>query len=176
MINSFFICTVFLCMHACMIPKTEYPETIKSDAVETFFGSLVEDPCRWLEDEHSDETKKWIKDQNEVTFNYLKTLPGREIIKKRLTEIMDFPKSGVPFTISGRWFVFNNKGLQNQSILYTMKEPGMEETVLLDPNGLSDDGTIAYSGMDVSPDGKYLVYKIARSGSDWNEIFVKKIE
>lgn len=162
-------------MYSCNNPKLDYPETKKVDAVDTFYGTVVEDPYRWLEDDNSDETAEWVKAQNKVTFKYLESLPGRDKIEDRLTELWDYPKSGTPFNISDRWFIFKNNGLQNQSVLHTMDTPDDEPTVLLDPNTLSDDGTVALSGMDVSPDGKYLVYMIARSGSDWNEIFVKDI-
>ncbi|MFA6617588.1 MAG: prolyl oligopeptidase family serine peptidase [Candidatus Neomarinimicrobiota bacterium] len=153
----------------------KYPETRKENVVDTFYGTKVEDPYRWLEDDNSAETAEWVKKQNEVTFSYLNKLPGRDEIKQRLTELWDYPQTGTPFTIAGRWFVFKNDGLQNQSVLYIMDKVDDEPRVLLDPNKLSDDGTVAYTGMDVSPDGKYLVYKIARSGSDWNEIFVMDI-
>lgn len=161
---------------SCTTSDMKYPETRKDNVIDTFFNVAVEDPYRWLEDDNSDETKSWVEAQNKVTFDYLNKLPGREEIKTRLTELWDYPKTGAPFTVSGRWFVFKNDGLQNQYVLYTMDNLDSEPYVLLDPNKLSDDGTVAYAGMDVSPDGKYLVYKIARSGSDWNEIFVMDIE
>ncbi|HKK82331.1 MAG TPA: hypothetical protein VJ909_08780, partial [Prolixibacteraceae bacterium] len=163
-------------MFSCNNSKLDYPETRKADAVDTFYGVSIEDPYRWLEDDNSDETAEWVKAQNEVTFEYLESLPGRERIEKRLTELWNYPKAGTPFNISGRWFIFKNSGLQNQSVLYTMDSPDDDPTVLLDPNKLSEDGTVALSGLDVSPCGRYLVYMIARSGSDWNEIFVKDME
>ena len=159
----------------CTKPSVQYPETRKDNVVDTFYGTAVEDPYRWLEDDNSAETEAWVTAQNEVTYNYLETLPGRDKIKSRLTELWNYPRTGTPFNMSGRWFVFKNDGLQNQSVLYTMDDLEREPYVLLDPNQLSNDGTVAFAGMDVSPDGKYLVYKIARSGSDWNEIFVKEI-
>ena len=160
----------------CTQKKIEYPETKKEPVADNYFGTEIEDPYRWLEDDNSEETKKWVEAQNEVTFKYLESLPGTETIRNRLTELWDYPKTGTPFHISGRWFVFKNDGLQNQSVLYTMSDTKSEPELLLDPNKLSDDGTVAFAGMDVSPDGKYMVYKIARSGSDWNEIFVMDIE
>ncbi|HKM94044.1 MAG TPA: prolyl oligopeptidase family serine peptidase [Prolixibacteraceae bacterium] len=156
----------------CSKPSVNYPEIRKDNVVDTYFGVEVNDPYRWLEDDNSDETMAWVEAQNQVAFNYLEALPYREKINKRLTELWDYPKSGTPFNISGRWFLFKNNGLQNQSVLFTMDSLETEPYVLLDPNLLSDDGTVAFSGMDVSPCGKYLVYKIARSGSDWNEVFV----
>jgi prolyl oligopeptidase len=153
-----------------------YPETKKVHLVDTFYNIAVEDSYRWLEDDNSEETAEWVKKQNEVTFSYLNKLPYRDKINKRLTELWDYPKAGTPFQYSGRWFVFKNNGLQNQNVLYLIDDFKTDPKLLLDPNLLSDDGTIAFSQMDVSPDGKYLVYQIARSGSDWNEIFVKNIE
>lgn len=160
----------------CSQPKTEYPVTKKVPVTDNYFGTTIEDPYRWLEDDNSPETAEWVKAQNEVTFNYLEKLPGREAIKKRLTELWDYPKTGTPFCISERWFVMKNNGLQNQYVLYLLPDINSDPVELLDPNKLSDDGTVAFTGMDVSPDGKYLVYMIARSGSDWNEIFVMDIE
>ncbi|MCF8359676.1 MAG: prolyl oligopeptidase family serine peptidase [Prolixibacteraceae bacterium] len=168
------ILSIFL--YSCTSETMNYPETKKEPVTDTFYNVAVEDPYRWIEDDNADETAEWVKAQNEVTFGYLNKLPGREKINSRLTELWNYPKTGTPFEISGRWFVFKNNGLQNQYVLYTMNSPDDEPVVLLDPNLLSEDGTVAFAGMDVSPDGKYLVYKIARSGSDWNEIFVKEIE
>lgn len=162
--------------YSCAQTGLNYPETRKDAVVDTFYNVAVEDPYRWLEDDNSEETAAWVQAQNAVTFAYLEKLPNREQIKNRLTELWDYPKSSSPFHVSGRWFIFKNNGLQNQDVLFTMDEPEGEQKLLLDPNQLSEDGTVAYSGMDVSPDGKYLVYKIARSGSDWNEIFVMDIE
>jgi len=153
-----------------------YPESKKQQVVDTFYNTVVEDPYRWLEDDNSKETAEWVSKQNEVTFNYLNKLPYRDKINKRLTELWDYPKTGTPFSIAGKWFVFKNNGLQNQSVLFLIDDFKTEPKLLLDPNKLSEDGTVALTGLDVSPDGKLLVYKIARSGSDWNEIFVKNIE
>jgi prolyl oligopeptidase len=153
-----------------------YPESKKSPVTDTFYNTVVEDPYRWLEDDNSPETAEWVKQQNDVTFSYLSKLPFRDEINKRLTELWNYPRTQAPFNISGRWFVFKNDGLQNQNVLYLFDDLKSEPKLLLDPNKLSNDGTVAYAGMDVSPDGKLLVYKIARSGSDWNEIFVKNIE
>ncbi len=154
----------------------QYPKTRKENVVDIFYGVKVEDPYRWLEDDNSAETAEWVKEQNEVTFSYLNALPGRKAIKERLTELWNYPRIGTPFTEANRWFVFKNDGLQNQFVLYTMDKLDEEPRVLLDPNTLSDDGTVAYAGMDVSPDGKFLVYKIARSGSDWNEVYIMDID
>jgi prolyl oligopeptidase len=168
----FFITILFNCSTQVM----KYPETKKIPVIDTFYKIAVEDPYRWLEDDNSVETADWVKKQNEVTFNYLNKLPYRDKINKRLTELWDNPKTLTPFYHSDRWFVFKNNGLQNQNVLFLIDDFKTEPKLLLDPNLLSTDGTIAFSQMDVSPDGKLLVYQVARSGSDWNEIFVKNIE
>jgi prolyl oligopeptidase len=161
---------------SCTTQIMNYPEIKKVPLIDTFYKITVEDPYRWLEDDNSVETAEWVKNQNEVTFNYLNKLPNRDKIKQRLTELWDNPKTLTPFENSGRWFVFKNNGLQNQNVLYLIDNFKTEPKLLLNPNLFSKDGTIAFSQMDVSPDGKFLVYQIARSGSDWNEIFVKNIE
>lgn len=160
----------------CKTNNMNYPETKKGEVKDTLFGVVVEDPYRWLEDDNSEETKMWVKAQNELTFGYLNKLPGRSVIKNRLTELWDYPKSTTPFSKGDRWFIYKNDGLQNQNVLYTMADPSDEPRLLLDPNTLSDDGTVAFTYMDVTADGKTLVYMIARSGSDWSEIYAMDIE
>lgn len=154
----------------------QYPPTKKGDVKDTYFGTEVEDPYRWLEDDNSAETAEWVKTENKLTFDYLEKLPNRDQIKTRLTELWDYPKYGTPFKEAGKFFFFKNNGLQNQSVLYTTTDLSVEPNVLLDPNTLSTDGTIALTSTEISNDGKYLVYMVAKSGSDWNEIFVKNIE
>jgi prolyl oligopeptidase len=156
--------------------KVIYPETKKENVTDTYFGTEVADPYRWLEDDNSPETAEWVKAQNEVTFAYLNQLPGREQINNRLTELMDYPRVSAPYKRAGKYFFSKNDGLQNQSVIFMSETLGGEEQVLLDPNKLSEDGTVALSGTEISPDGKYLVYRISRSGSDWNEIYVMNIE
>jgi len=158
-----------------MQQKIDYPDTKKTDVTDNYFGTEVADPYRWLEDDNSAETSEWVKAQNEVTFAYLEKLPNCEKIKTRLTELMNYPKYSEPFKEAGKYFFYKNDGLQNQSVLYIQDTPEAGPQVLLDPNKLSDDGTVALSGIEISDDGKYLVYLISRSGSDWNEIFVKNI-
>jgi len=166
-----------LTLASCMQEKPlKYPETNKVVVVDTFFSTPVEDPYRWLEDDRSEETAAWVEAQNKVTFDYLNQLPGRDSIKARLTALWNYPKISVPFKEAGKYFFYKNDGLQNQSVLYMADNLNGEPRVLLDPNTLSDDGTVALSGIEITPDGKYLIYRISRSGSDWIEIFVKEIE
>ena len=165
-----------MCMIACSEKSIQYPVTRKTDVKDNYFGTEVKDPYRWLENDTSQETAEWVKAENEVTFSYLEKLPYRNEIRQRLTDLLNYPKYGTPFKEAGKFFFFKNNGLQNQSVLYLTDSIGGEPRVLLDPNALSDDGTVALSGIDISEDGHYLAYKIARSGSDWNEIFAKDIE
>jgi prolyl oligopeptidase len=155
--------------------SVKYPVTKKVDTVDNYFGTKIADPYRWLENDTSKATAEWVKAQNAVTFDYLSKIPFREKIRNRLTKIWNYPKYGVPFKEGPYYFFFKNNGLQNQSVLYFRKGLDGPANVLLDPNTLSTDGTIALSSMEVSHDGKYLAYSIAKSGSDWNEIFVMEI-
>jgi prolyl oligopeptidase len=163
-------------MLSCSEKSIQYPPTKKGDVKDTYFGTEVEDPYRWLEDDNSPETAEWVKAQNKLTFDYLGKLPYRNEIKTRLTELWDYPKFGTPFKEAGKYFFYKNDGLQNQSVLYMKDKLDGEPKILLDPNTLSDDGTVSLSGIEITPDAKYLIYRISRSGSDWNEIFVKNIE
>ena len=156
--------------------KYEYPVTKKVDTVDVYFGHEVPDPYRWLEDDNSDETAEWVQAQNKITNDYLAQIPFREQLKERLTKTWNYPKYGVPFKRGGNYFFFKNDGLQNQYVLYIQKTLDATPEVLLDPNTLSDDGTVSLSSLSVSANGKYLAYSTAASGSDWNEIFVMEIE
>lgn len=155
--------------------KMNYPISKKVDTTDTYFKTTVADPYRWLEDDNSEETKAWVKEQNKVTDEFLNTIPFKAKIKERLTEVWNYPKVGVPFKKGDLYFHYRNDGLQNQSVLYVQSNLEDKARVLLDPNKLSEDGTVALANISVSNDSKYLAYLIARSGSDWNEVFVKDI-
>lgn len=152
-----------------------YPEAKKMDTVDTYFGTQVADPYRWLENDTSQATAAWVEAENKVTFDYLSKIPFRQALKERLTNLANYEKIGVPFKKNGKYYFYKNDGLQNQSVLYEQDSLDGEAKVVLDPNKLSDDGTVALAGISFSKDGKYLAYLIARSGSDWNEIFVKDL-
>lgn len=152
-----------------------YPQTRKSDQVDNYHGVTVADPYRWLEDLDSQETASWVEAQNAVTFGYLNQIPAKETIKQRLTQLWDYEKYGIPFKQGNRYFYFKNNGLQNQSILYVLDSLDAEPQVLLDPNILSNDGTIALSGMSISEDGNLMAYGLSTSGSDWQEWKVRDI-
>ncbi|MBW6490505.1 MAG: prolyl oligopeptidase family serine peptidase [Lentimicrobium sp.] len=152
--------------------KITYPESRKTDTVDEYFGTEVPDPYRWLEDDNSVETAAWVTAQNLVTDAYLATIPFREQISERLTELWNYPRYGVPFKKGGKYFFFKNDGTQNQSVLYIQDSLKGKPRVFLDPNKLSDDGTTSLRNYSVSKDGKYFAYAISKAGSDWNEIYV----
>jgi prolyl oligopeptidase len=153
-----------------------YPETRSIDHVDDYHGTLVSDPYRWLEDPNSDETKAWIEAQNQVTFGYLQQLPIRETLRQRITQLWNYEKYGTPFKKHDRYFYFKNDGLQNQSVLYTLPSLEAEPRMLLDPNRLSDDGTIALTGLSISEDAKLMAYALSASGSDWKDWKVRDVE
>ena len=171
----YFILFIFM-MHSCTNkPTVQYPETRKDTITDTYWGVVVPDPFRWLEDDRSEETMAWVAEQNKVTYAYLEQIPFREALRERLTELQNYPKYGSPRKVNDKYYFYKNDGLQNQSVLYELDSLNAEPKVLLDPNLLSEDGTVALSRASFSPDGKYLAYSIAKSGSDWNEIFVMEV-
>jgi len=152
-----------------------YPVTRKSDVADDYHGTTVADPYRWLEDVDSPETRAWVEAENRVTFAYLEQIPERERIRRRLTELWDYPKYGAPFKKGGRYFFFKNSGLQNQSVLFSQSSLTAQAEVLLDPNTLSPDGTVALSILAFTEDGRTMVYGTSGSGSDWQEFRVRDI-
>lgn len=149
-----------------------YPEVRKDSVVDDYYGTQVEDPYRWLENDTSAETAEWVKAQNEVTFDYLSQIPYRKQIEDRLTTLWNYEKVGSPFKHGPYYFMYKNDGIQNQSVLYYQEGLEGEQEVLLDPNTLSEDGTASINGMGFSKDAKYMAYGISRAGSDWVEINV----
>ncbi len=153
-------------------PQLTYPETAKTDVVDTYFGTSVPDPYRWLENDTSAQTAAWVAAQNKVTGEYLSKIPFRGALLRRLTAVADYEKIGAPAKKHGKYYFYKNDGLQNQSVLYVQNSLDGEARVMLDPNKLSADGTVALTGTSFSHDGKYMAYTISRSGSDWTEIYV----
>ncbi|MCK4501181.1 S9 family peptidase [Candidatus Babeliales bacterium] len=156
--------------------EIKYPVTKKADQTDNYFGTTVADPYRWLEDDNSEETAEWVKAENAVTDAYLSEIPFRKKIVDRLTEIWNYPRYRTPEKKGELYYFRKNDGLQNQDVLYVMKGEDGEPEVLLDPNTFSEDGTVALSSWNISRDGKYLGYLIARAGSDWQEIYVMDLE
>jgi prolyl oligopeptidase len=153
-----------------------YPVTATVKQIDDYHGKAIADPYRWLEDPNSAESQAWIAAQNEVTFAYLNDIPIRETLKQRLTKLWDYEKFGTPFKEGDRYFYFKNDGLQNQSVLYTLPMLDAEPRVLLDPNTLSTDGTVALSGLSLSEDARLMAYGISVAGSDWQEWKVRDVE
>jgi prolyl oligopeptidase len=149
-----------------------YPKSKVVDQIDDYHGTKINDPFRWLEDVDSQDTKNWVGEQNKLTFDYLESIPARARFKQRLTELWNFERYGLPRQYGKTYFYTYNNGLQNQNVLYTassIDDAGLTaQKLLLDPNLLSQDGTVALSGYVPSDDGKYLAYGVAESGSDWN--------
>ncbi len=151
-----------------------YPITRKVQHTDTYFGVNIQDPYRWLEDDRSAETAKWVKAQNKVTFNFLEQIPYRHQLKNRLKELWNFEKIGTPFKEGKYTYFSKNNGLQNQSVIYRKTKNG--EEIFLDPNTFSQDGTTSLSTLSFSKDGSLLAYSISEGGSDWRKIIVIDVE
>jgi len=156
--------------------KLNYPPANKAEVVDDYFGTRVYDPYRWLEDADSPETQTWVDAQNKLTYEYLYSIPAREKIKTRLTQLWNYPRYSVPHKIGGRYFFSKNDGLQNQSVLYMQESLESEPVMVIDPNTFSPDGTVALTSQAYSEDGKLLAYAISRSGSDQQEIKIFNID
>jgi prolyl oligopeptidase len=158
-----------------MTQTNKYPSARKSDQVDDYHGVKVADPYRWLENLDSEETRAWVEAENKLTFAFLNDIPQRAAIRERLTKLWNYEKYGAPFKEGNRYFYTRNSGLQNQSVLYTVNTLDGQPQMILDPNTLSSDGTVAVSGLQVSPDGKLLAYSLSSSGSDWQEWKVRDV-
>lgn len=154
----------------------DYPETIKVDTVDTYFGTDVPDPYRWLEDDRSEQTAEWVEAQNEVTFGYLNNIPFRDKIEARLTELWNYAKESAPRKHGDYYYNYKNDGLQNQWVVYRKKGLDGEENVFLDPNTFSDDATTSLAGTSFTKDGSLLAYSISEGGSDWRKVIVMNTE
>ena len=149
-----------------------YPETKKVDHTDTYFGTEVADPYRWLEDDRSAETAEWVGAQNEVTFNYLNYIPYRDDLKQRLEEVYNYERVSSPTKHGDYIYYYKNDGLQNQSVLYRKKEGEDFEDVFLDPNNFKEDGTISLAGSSFTKDGSLFGFLISEGGSDWRKAIV----
>src|SRR5437868_7942338 len=153
--------------------QIKYPETSKTDVMDVYGnGMKVIDPYRWLEDDNSEKTKQWVRDENKVTFDYLATIPFRNRVKERLEELWNYPKYYLPFKKNEYYYFFKNEGLQNQAILYRQKGLTGEPQEFINPNILNKDGIAALGTTSFSKSGKYTAYSIAVAGSDWQEVFL----
>lgn len=148
--------------------KMNYPQTRMDNTVDTYFGTQVSDPYRWLEDDRSAETAQWIKAQNDFTFGYLSKIPYRQAIKEKLEKLWNYEKLSAPFTEGDYTYYYKNDGLQNQSVLYRKDKEGKEE-IFLNPNTFSKDGTTSLGDVAFSEDGSLVAYLISEGGSDWRK-------
>jgi prolyl oligopeptidase len=155
--------------------KITYPVTFKGEVVDSYFGTEVADPYRWLEDDRSAETGAWVKAENKVTFDYLSQIPYRGQLKDRLAELWNYEKVGAPFKEGDYTYFYKNDGLQNQNVVYRQKEGG-EAEVFLDPNTFSADGTTSMGQLSFSKDGSIAAYAISEGGSDWRKIIIIDVE
>jgi|25_taG_2_1085351.scaffolds.fasta_scaffold00447_8 prolyl oligopeptidase len=153
-----------------------YPKTKKVDTITDYFGTKVNDPYRWLEDDRSEETEEWVKAENKVTFGYLDKIPFKDDLKKRLSEIWNYEKIGAPFKEGDYTYFSKNDGLQNQYVIYRRKNENDKPEVFLDPNKFSEDGTTSLSGLSFSDNGKMAAYSISEGGSDWRKVIVLDTE
>ncbi len=175
---AFLLLTGLLCGVAATVARAQalaYPPARKSDQVDDYHGTKVADPYRWLEDVDAAETRSWIEAENGVTAAYLAQIPARATLRQRLTRLWNYPRYGAPFHKGGRYFFLKNDGLQNQAVLYRQGSLSAEPEVLLDPNSLAADGTVALSSVAPSEDGKLLAYGTSASGSDWQEFRVRDV-
>lgn len=152
-----------------------YPTTKKVDTSTVYFGTTVNDPYRWLENDRSEETAVWVEAQNEVTFGYLQQIPFRDQLKSRMEKVWNYERISAPFTEGKYTYYYKNNGLQNQSVLYRKDAKGKEE-VFLDPNGFSKDGSTSLGEVSFSKDGSKVAYSISEGGSDWRKIILMETE
>jgi len=177
---------LLLAVCACRNPKTiepkqemalkPYPKTAKTDHRDAYFGTEVEDPYRWLEDDLSEETQQWVAAQNEVTEDYLRQIPFREAIRGRLEQLWNYEKEGAPFREGDYTYYYKNDGLQNQYVLWRKKGEDGRDEIFLDPNGFSEDGTSSLAGISFSRDGSLVAYQISEGGSDWRKVVILQTE
>lgn len=157
------------------IPSVRYPFSKKIDVTDNYFGTVVPDPYRWLENDTAKDVEQWVNEQNRVTFGFLEKIPFRNKIKTRLEEIYNYARVTSPFKVGEFYIYRKNDGLQNQSVIYIRKGIKGEEKVFLDPNKLSDNGTVAVNLTGFSKNRKYIGYALSSAGSDWQEIHIKEV-
>ena len=171
------LCGYLVAISLLLVPQVhagglEYPKTKKVDQKDPYFGTIVSDPYRWLEDDTSAAVAQWVQEENKVTFGYLDKIPYRKKILDRLEQIYNYPRYSAPSHKGEYYFFSKNDGLQNQSVYYIQTGLEGKPEVLIDPNKLSTDGTVRLSSLSFSKDGKYFAYGTSKGGSDWDELFV----
>jgi prolyl oligopeptidase len=171
----YFVISLLFAASAAGAQPLHYPTAKKVDQIDSYFGTKVADPYRWLENTDSSDVHEWVEAENSVTEKYLSQIPYREKLRTRLEKLFNYPRMRAPQKVGKYYFFFKNDGLQNQSVLYRQEGLHGEPTVYLDPNKLSEDGTQSLGNTAYSNDDKYLAYAVHKSGSDWQEIFVKEV-
>ncbi len=174
LIIIFFVLAILVSCNKAVDKRIDYPVTKKGIVADTFFGTVVPDPYRWLEDDLSEETTAWVQEQNRVTFGYLEKIPYREEIKERLTKMWNYEKYTIPFKEGDYTYFSKNNGLQNQNVFYRQKDGG-EPELFLDPNSFSADGTTSLGEMGFSKDGSKVAYSISEGGSDWRKVITMDV-
>ena len=172
-ITAFILPYKLYAQHSSPMPNSmTYPETKKTDVVDTYHGKKISDPYRWLEDDRSAETKAWVDEQNKVTQDYLSKIPYRDQIKKRLETLWNYEKYTAPFKEGEYTYFYKNDGLQNQYVLYRQKDGAAEPEIFLDPNKFSKDATTSLAGIEFTKDGTLAAYQISEGGSDWRKVII----
>ena len=156
-------------------PSLKYPQPRKADVVDTYGTTKVADPYRWMEDLNAAEVKQWVDAENAITFKYLDALPIRDALKKRITDLWNYPKVSVPSYEGRHWFYTRNKGLERQSVVFTRESLTGPETVVIDPNTLSPDGSVQLSSWVPSPNAQHLAYGQSEGGSDWSTVYIREL-
>jgi prolyl oligopeptidase len=168
-------CAILICVTLFSYSQIQYPTTKKVDQQDNYHGVIVNDPYRWLENDTSEDTRKWVGEQNAVTFRYLSAIPARDSFKNRLAELFNYSRYSVPFHNNGYYYFYKNDGLQNQAVLYRQRGLDGKAEVVVDPNTLSSDATTQLHDFEPSKNGKYAAYSLSRAGSDWQTVFVKEM-
>lgn len=172
------VCFIAAALSSCgskeQTAKFNYPTTAKVDTVDNYFGTDVQDPYRWLENDTSKQTAQWVTAQNDVTFSYLSNISYRDKIKARLSKIFNYERLSAPFSEGEYFYFYKNDGLQNQSVIYRKKGEDGEAEIFLDPNKFREDGTISLAGLSFSKDGSLVAYRISKGGADWTDAIILK--
>lgn len=171
--NAVLCLSLFAGLH--LQAQMTYPQTRREAVKDNYHGTEIADPYRWLENDTSAETGRWVKAQNELTFNYLKGIPYRDALRKRITDLFNYPRYSAPFRAGEYYFYSFNNGLQNQSVYYRKKGLDGQGEVFLDPNAMSNNGTVSVGIAGMSHDKKLVAYNVSKAGSDWSELRVKEV-
>ncbi len=167
---------ILSCFSLASAQNLQYPSTKKIDHIDNYHGTQIADPYRWLEDNNSEETGQWVEAENKLTESYLSSIPFREKLKNRLTELWNYERYSAPSKIGDNYIFYKNDGLQEQSVVYIQKGLDGTPDVFINPNTFSTDGSISLAGLSFSKDYKYATYLISKGGSDWREIYVMDAE